>query len=221
MSDRILVISDKVATSLYNPATQKDLQNIRFIISCGDLPYEYLEYLVSIFNVPLYFVRGNHARRYETESGVIHQHPWGSIDLHLRSIKNEMGYLITGIQGCHLYNNGAYQYSQATMWRFVFQLVPSLMANFALSGRYLDIFVTHAPPWGIHDKQDVPHQGIKAFLWLLKVFQPRYHFHGHVYDFTKNTPMITQFGNTAIINTYGYRLYDIAKKDPAGKENNE
>jgi len=208
--DRILIVSDKVSSLLYSPSTQKDLQDVRFIISSGDLPYEYLEYLVSIFNVPLYFVRGNHARCYETESGVIHQHPWGSIDLHLHSIKNEMGYLLAGVQGSHLYNNGAYQYSQATMWRYVFQLVPSLMANFVLSGRYLDIFVTHAPPWGIHDNNDIPHQGIKAFLWVLKVFKPRYHFHGHVYDFTKKAPMITQFGSTTIINTYGYRLQEMS-----------
>jgi len=95
------------------------------------------------------------------------------------------------------------------MWQFVFRLMPSLMANFALSGRYLDIFVTHAPPWGIHDKQDIAHQGIKAFLWVLKVFKPLYHFHGHVYDFGKNTQMITKFGNTEIVNTYGYRIHEI------------
>ncbi|MHB8807255.1 MAG: metallophosphoesterase family protein [Anaerolineaceae bacterium] len=209
MTHKILVVSDTVSDQLFEPAMQKSLQDIHFIISSGDLPYDYLENLVSTFNVPLYFVRGNHAKFYESETGVIHDHPWGCNDLHVRSLKDPSGYLLAGVQGSHVYNYGQYQYSQAAMWQFVFRLMPSLMANFALSGRYLDIFVTHAPPWGIHDKQDVAHQGIKAFLWVLKVFKPLYHFHGHVYDFGKNTQMITKFGNTEIVNTYGYRVHEI------------
>jgi Icc-related predicted phosphoesterase len=210
MTHEILVVSDTISDQLYDPAKQKSLQNIRFIISSGDLPYDYLENLVSTFNVPLYFVRGNHAKFYESETGIIHDHPWGCNDLHVRSLKDPSGYLLAGVQGSHVYNYGQYQYSQATMWQFVFRLVPSLMANFALSGRYLDIFVTHAPPWGIHDNQDVAHQGIKAFLWVLKVFKPLYHFHGHVYDFGKSTPMITQYGDTEVVNTYGYRVHEIS-----------
>ncbi|RJQ41944.1 MAG: metallophosphoesterase [Anaerolineaceae bacterium] len=210
MTDKILVVSDTISDQLYDPAQQKRLRDILFIISSGDLSYDYLEYLVSSFNVPLYYVRGNHAKFYETDAGVIHNHPWGCKDLHGRSLKDDSGYLLAGIQGSHVYNYGQYQYSQATMWQFVFRLIPSLMANFALSGRYLDIFVTHAPPWGIHDRRDIPHQGIKAFLWVLKVFKPLYHFHGHVYDIGKNTPMITQFGDTEIVNTYGYRIHEIS-----------
>jgi hypothetical protein len=206
----ILVVSDKVSTELYYLSVQETLREIPFIISTGDLPYYYLEYLVSTFNVPLYYVRGNHAKTYETESGILHDHPWGCSDLHLHSVKDGTGILLAGIQGSHVYNYGQYQYSQAAMWRFAFRLVPALMANYALSGRYLDILITHSPPWGIHDKSDVPHQGIKAFLWLLKVFKPRYHFHGHVYDFGKNAPMITKFGDTEIVNTYGYRLHEIS-----------
>ncbi len=210
MDHRILVISDKVSEQLYEPANKKSLGDIRFILSCGDLPYDFLENMVSTYNVPLYFVRGNHAKFYESESGVVHDHPWGCIDLHVRSIKDASGFLLAGVQGCHLYNNGPYQYSQAGMWQFVFRLVPALMANFALSGRYLDIFVTHASPWGIQEGKDEAHQGIKAFLWLLKVFKPLYHFHGHVYDFGKNTPMIIQYGTTQVVNTYGYRTHPIS-----------
>ncbi|MGV8025885.1 MAG: metallophosphoesterase [Anaerolineaceae bacterium] len=210
MPHKILVVSDTISDQLYNSAKKKNLQDIRFIISSGDLPYDYLENLVSTFNVPLYFVRGNHARFYESETGIIHDHPWGCYDLHVRSLKDPSGFLLAGVQGSHIYNYGHYQYSQAAMWQFVFRLIPSLMANFALSGRYLDIFVTHAPPWGIHDNQDVAHQGIKAFLWVLKVFKPLYHFHGHVYDFGKNKQMITKFENTEIVNTYGYRVHEIS-----------
>ncbi len=210
MSNKILVVSDKVTDELYNPEKQNSLRDISFIISAGDLPYYFLEYLVSTFNIPLYFVRGNHAKFYESENGDIHDHPWGCSDLHVRSLKDPSGFLLAGVQGSHVYNYGPYQYSQAVMWRFVFRLVPFLLANFALSGRYLDIFVTHSPPWKIHDEpNDKAHEGIKAFLWVLKVFKPRYYFHGHVYDYSKKTQMVTNFENTEIVNTYGYRTHEV------------
>ncbi|HOJ00842.1 MAG TPA: hypothetical protein PLL88_04430 [Anaerolineaceae bacterium] len=216
MTEKILIVSDKISEQLYDPSKQKALKGIRFIVSSGDLPYYFLENLVSTYNVPLYYVRGNHASFYESETGVIHDHPWGCIDLHVRSVKDPSGFLLAGVQGSHMYNNGPYQYSQAGMWQFVFRLIPSLMANFVISGRYLDVFITHAPPWGIHDGQDIAHQGIKAFLWVLKVFKPLYHFHGHVYDFGKNSPMISQYENTQVVNTYGYRVHEISmNKKPA------
>jgi Icc-related predicted phosphoesterase len=69
----------------------------------------------------------------------------------------------------------------------------------------LDIFITHAPPWEIHDKKDRTHQGIKAFRWLIQTFQPRYHFHGHIHVYQVDTQIETEFHNTLVINTYGFR----------------
>jgi hypothetical protein len=79
-----------------------------------------------------------------------------------------------------------------------------MLVNRAVYGRYLDVFVTHAPPWGIHDKPDLPHQGIKAFRWLLTVFSPNYHFHGHIHVYKPGTDIETRFHRTRVINTYGY-----------------
>ncbi|MFH1445795.1 MAG: metallophosphoesterase, partial [Chloroflexota bacterium] len=49
------------------------------------------------------------------------------------------------------------------------------------------------------------HQGIKAFLWLIKVFQPSYHLHGHIHLYLPKIPHETRMGKTTIINTYGFR----------------
>jgi Icc-related predicted phosphoesterase len=57
---------------------------------------------------------------------------------------------------------------------------------------------------GIHDQPDLPHQGINAFRWLLKVFQPRYHFHGHIHVYHPDAVTETKFNQTQVINTYGY-----------------
>jgi len=34
--------------------------DVELVLSCGDLPYYYLEYIVSMLNVPLLYVHGNH-----------------------------------------------------------------------------------------------------------------------------------------------------------------
>jgi Icc-related predicted phosphoesterase len=101
------------------------------------------------------------------------------------------------------------------MWWHVFSLAPRLMVNRLLYGRYLDVFITHASPWGIHDQPDLPHQGIKAFRWFDRVFTPAYHFHGHIHVYRPDTSLETKFNHTWVINTFGYRLTHIqpGKKD--------
>jgi len=87
----------------------------------------------------------------------------------------------------------------------VLQDAPRLLLNRLRYGRYLDIFVTHASPWGIHDMPDLTHRGIKAFRWFLLVFHPTYHFHGHIHIYRPDTVTETVFGKTRVINTFGYR----------------
>lgn len=204
----VLIVSDKVVSFIYSPAIRERFSHIDLVISCGDLPYAYLEYIVSVLNVPLFFVRGNHAKVVEYHSWGERRAPWGAVDLHRRVVYHE-GLLLAGVEGSLRYNEGPFQYSQAEMWWHVFSLVPNLILNRLRYGRYLDIFVSHAPPWGIHDRPDLPHQGIKAFRWLLKTFQPAYHFHGHVHIYRPDTITQTRFHRTWVINTYGYRELEI------------
>src|ERR671919_2603436 len=55
---RILAIADQVEEALYGPMLKRLEPDL--VISCGDLPYDYLEYIVTILSVPLLFVPGNH-----------------------------------------------------------------------------------------------------------------------------------------------------------------
>ena len=102
-----------------------------------------------------------------------------------------------------------FQYSQFEMFLHVIRLVPRLIYNRIIHGRYLDVFVTHASPWGIHDKEDLPHHGIKAFRWFIKTFSPKYHFHGHIHIYHPNEIRKTIFKNTQVLNTYKYLLTDL------------
>ena len=59
------------------------LQDVDLILSCGDLPPEYLSRLVNCFKAPLYYVRGNHDIRYDEKP------PEGCRDLHGKLVKNK------------------------------------------------------------------------------------------------------------------------------------
>lgn len=200
---RILTLSDEVVKFIYSPAVRERFADVDLIIGCGDLPHGYLEYVVSTLNRPLFFVRGNHTCIVEySESGeraVEH----GGVNLHRRAVCYR-GLLMAGVEGSVRYNRGLFQYTQMEMWEHVLRLVPALLRNRILYGRYLDIFVTHAPPWGIHDKDDPAHRGIKAFRWFVRAFRPMVHFHGHVHVYRADVPRETKFHATRVINTYPY-----------------
>jgi len=186
-----LSLSDVKRSLIYGSQIHTLFTNVDLVIGCGDLPYYYLEYVISMLDVPLLFVRGNHDKKIEhTEAGSCSA-PAGAVDLHHRALLvNRL--LFAGVEGSLKYSRGPFQYSQSDMWSHVLQLVPGMIINKARYGRYLDVFVTHAPPRGIHDKTDLPHQGIDAFRWLLRVFQPAYH---------------------RVINTYGYKMTEIESKE--------
>jgi Icc-related predicted phosphoesterase len=200
---KILSISDKIVQFIYSPQVRVRFPYVDLILGCGDLPYHYLEYVLNALDKPLFFVRGNHDQVVENGTAGKHSGPRGGVDLH-RAVYYHDGLILAGVEGSLRYREGEFQSSQAQMWWYVLRMAPRLIWNRLFYGRYLDIFVTHAPPAGVHDQDDLPHQGIFAFLWLIKTFQPAYHFHGHVHVYKPGVPIKTRIGRTWVINTYGY-----------------
>lgn len=206
---KILCVSDEELSFIYNPTILERFRDIDMVIGCGDLPNYYLEYIHSMLDVNVYFVRGNHTR------GAVPQDPKdflsrpGAREMHRICHRDTSGLLLAGIEGSLRYNQGLSQYSQVEMWNFVLGLVPQMFLNHISDGRFLDIFITHAPPWGIHDREDLPHQGIKAFRWFNKVFKPKFHVHGHIHLYRKDEISETQFFQTRVLNCYGYKTFEI------------
>lgn len=203
---KILTVSDKECVNINEPQTQQKLKDLDLVISCGDLSYYYLENIICALKIPLYFVRGNHAREMEYGPAGPRTAPHGAIDLHQSVIYDPAtGLLIAGVEGSLSYNLRSYQYTQNQMWGFVLQMVPALLINKIRHGRYLDLFVTHAPPSGIHDQPDPAHRGVKAFRWLCETFRPTCHIHGHIHIYDDNILFKTMLGSTLVLNTYGCR----------------
>ncbi|MCD6426160.1 MAG: metallophosphoesterase [Anaerolineales bacterium] len=206
---KILSVSDQVDPRIYSDKLKERHNDVAFVLSCGDLPYEYLEFIISGLNQPLYFVHGNHDHSKKIEQDETQTHPLGGDNLHGR-ICREQGLLLAGIDGSIQYNRKTkYQYTQGEMWSHVLRLVPGMLYNKLAYGRFLDIFVTHAPPRGVHEGVDWTHQGIKAFRWLIDNFQPAYHFHGHIHIYRPDTVIETRIGKTLVINTFQSRVTKI------------
>lgn len=133
----------------------------------------------------------------------------GGVDIHGKIVTHK-GLILAGMQGSMRYKSRSdYMYSESEMRMVVAQMVPRLLWNRQRFGRALDILVTHSPPFGIHDRPDLPHTGFKVFLSFLRMFKPRYHLHGHIHIYRQDEITSTVFEETQIENVYPYRLLEV------------
>lgn len=206
---RILAVSDRVLDQLYSSSVRDRYPDVDLLIGCGDLPFYYLDFLTSALDAPLIYVRGNHDKGKQYGSGGrIWNDVRGGTDIHGRVITRK-GLIFAGLEGSMRYiPNAPYMYTETEMRMQIAQMVPRLLWNRQRFGRALDVLVTHSPPYGIHDRPDLPHQGFKALLSFLRVFKPRYHLHGHIHLYRRDAERQTQYEETTIINVYPRFLLD-------------
>ncbi len=207
---KILAVSDRVLDQLYNSNVKQQFPDIDLLIGCGDLPYYYLDFLVSAMDVPMVYVLGNHDRgtQYTADGGIISSVRGGK-NIHARAVECK-GLLIAGLEGSMRYRAHTSQmYTEAEMRQQMARMVPRLLINRQRYGRYLDILVTHSPPFGVHDRSDIAHTGFKIFNTFIKYFRPRYLLHGHIHIYRQDTPRVTQVEETTVMNVYPYRVLDL------------
>lgn len=207
---RVMAVSDRVLDKLYSSQTRKLFSDVDLLVGCGDLPFYYLDFLTSALDAPLVYVRGNHdAGPQYASDGKVWSDVRGGVDIHGKVVARK-GFILAGLQGSMRYKAHAeYMYSESEMRMAVAQMVPRLLWNRQRFGRALDILVTHSPPYGIHDRSDLPHTGFKVFLSFLRMFKPRYHLHGHVHIYRQDEVVTTAYGDTTIMNVYPYKMFDV------------
>jgi Icc-related predicted phosphoesterase len=214
---KILCVSDQIDPLVYSASIRERFSDIDVILSAGDLPMDYLEFIVSSLNKPLYFVFGNHNLKeyayYTEKSGFASlaneegHHSSGGIHIGFK-VKREENLLIAGLGGSIMYNKGENQYTDFQMRMRIIKLIPRLVLNRIFRGRYLDILLTHASPKGIHDKEDPCHRGFGSFLWFMRVFKPKYLIHGHIHLYDLSAVRTTQYQDTMVINAYSHFIID-------------
>jgi Icc-related predicted phosphoesterase len=100
-------------------------------------------------------------------------------------------------------------YTERQMRLEIARLLPQLLWNRVKHGRFLDILVTHSPPYGIHDQEDRAHTGFRQFLTLMRFFRPRYLLHGHIHVYRHKPSRISQYEATTVINVYPHHLLQV------------
>ena len=213
---KILCISDATDTLIYSENAPERYKDVDFVISSGDLPLRYYDYIQTVLKKDVIYVYGNHNLedfdRAMGKSAITPIMPLvysGTfLDGKVMRLKNS-GLLIAGLGGSMLYNYGKSQYSEEQMkWRIA-KMIPHLIYNKIRYGRYLDILITHAPPRGLGDGEDLCHKGFSCFLSFMERFKPRYLLHGHVHLVDMNEEGVREYGETKVINIYkNYILED-------------
>jgi len=205
---KILAVSDVVVDRLYSAHFAEHFRDVEIILSCGDLPFEYLEFLVSALNVPLLYVPGNHDPQCNETNPAVQALGCDLLDKRVRRVK---GLNMAGLGGSIRYKpDPSNQYTQAGMYLRIISFLPGLLRQRIRTGGVLDIMIAHSPPRNIHDENDPAHIGFLAFRDFIRVFKPRYFLHGHTLVYKRNLlPTVTQLGSTTIINVYPYRLLEV------------
>lgn len=205
---KILAVSDEVVERLYSLCNIGHFNDIELIIGCGDLPYPYLENMVSFLNVPLFYVPGNHDPDFQQADSKTYAHGGSNLDQKLIRSKT---FLIGGLGGSVRYRpNGTNQHTQSEAYFRAYKMLPRLLLNRIQYGRYMDILITHSPPFGIHDDDTEAHTGLKAINWLIHFAKPRYHLHGHTHFYRRNLEKSeTNHKGTKIINVHPYKVLDV------------
>ena len=191
------------------------------VVSCGDLPFDYLEYVVTVANVPLLFVPGNHdpAVRPAPDGVVVGALPDPSLafrdppraampegceNLDGRVVR-VAGLRFGGLGGSIRYSPGPNQYTQGAMrWRaFKLGLRATLWGG-------LDVLVTHGAPLGVSDEDDPPHVGFAAFHRLVSRTRPAILVHGHIHPHGQ-ARADHAVGETRVVNVIPYKLLEVRR----------
>ena len=57
---KILCVSDQIDPLIYSVNAQKNFPDVDAVLCAGDLPMDYVDFIVTVLNKPTYFIFGNH-----------------------------------------------------------------------------------------------------------------------------------------------------------------
>jgi hypothetical protein len=223
---RVLAVADEIDEALYGDKLVRLRPDL--IVSCGDLPFDYLENLVSRADVPLVYVPGNHDPDLRASDSI-----WAALprqapipgplgcDNADGRLLDAGGLRLAGLGGSIRYNPGPNQYTQAQMHfralslgfrirlRSIGPILTAAPVRIRARGHgKLDILLTHAPPFGWGASQDAAHIGFTAFHRMIKELAPKILIHGHVHPYGRIEPQ-RRLGGTLVINAVPSRLVEV------------
>ncbi|WP_197321387.1 metallophosphoesterase [Saccharomonospora sp. NB11] len=211
---RVLAVSDEVDEALWNGCGRP--VSVDLILAAGDLPFDYLDFLASTFDRPLVFVPGNHdpdLRGFDVRNGLSLRAgfpsrwpgPPGGVNADGRVVE-VAGLRIAGLGGSPRYNHGPNQWSERAQARRARRLVRRARGP-------VDVLLTHAPPRGVGDRDDLPHRGFECLHQVVHRLRPRWLLHGHVHPYGQSTPD-RHLGDTRVRNVVGAHVFGLGRPTP-------
>jgi calcineurin-like phosphoesterase family protein len=221
MGVRVLAVSDQVHEGLAAGMTAGTAGGriADLIVACGDLPTDYLATLMNALDAPLVFIPGNHDPDLSgyrqsrtglfTLAGFPAIPPWpdGALSADGRVV-DAAGLRIAGLGGCVRYAEGPNQYTERQQARRARRLRACARRRRLRDHRSVDVLITHAPPRGIGDADDLPHRGFRCYHRLVADLAPAALLHGHVHP-GGTQPQARMAGRTRVCNVTGWRLLEV------------
>jgi Icc-related predicted phosphoesterase len=198
---KILALSDDIVPFIHSSNVGETFPEVDLILGCGDLPARYLEFVLTVLNVPCVYVPGNHDRDNLRVPGAVNADG---------RLVRAAGLRIMGFGGSPRYKpDGRHQYSESQMkWR-IRRRYPQILWPAWRGRRAFDILLTHAPPRNIHDAEDPAHLGFHAFLDLMDLARPKLMVHGHTHVIPNLATTETRFHDTLVVNAYPHKLISL------------
>ena len=212
----MLAVADEVDDGLC--ANVSSVRGAELILACGDLPFDYLRFLMDALDVPLAFVPGNHDADVSgwrtsraglpVRAGLPGEPPWppGAVNAD-GAVVDVAGLRIAGLGGCLRYREGPNQYSERQQARRAHRLARRAAWR-RRDGRGVDVLLTHAPPLGAGDAEDLPHRGFACLRPLARRLGVPLLLHGHVHPSGPHTADVS-LGDTLVRNVVGRHLFDV------------
>lgn len=186
----ILLLADTEDPALWDYYQPGRFKGYDLILAAGDLKAEYLTFLVTMSNLPVFYVHGNHNAAYDRYP------PEGCTCVDDRLVVYN-GLRILGLGGSAVYSGEPYQYTESEMRRRIARL---RFRVWRAGG--VDIVLTHCPPKGYGDAADYAHRGFEAFLPMLDRWKPKALVHGHVHLNYGSVPRELSYHGTRVINAW-------------------
>lgn len=222
---RALVVADEVDPGLSDTTVRG--WSVDLVLAAGDLPFDYLEFLVDALDRPGVFVPGNHDPdltgfgRYAgmaTRGGFPDRWPgprgWINAD---GQVIDVAGLRIAGLGGSIRYNDGCNQWTQAQQARRARRLERAARRANKRDGGRVHVVLTHSPPRGAGDRDDPPHRGFGCLHRTIERLRPDWLLHGHVHPHGEHLPEY-RIGTTRVRNVVGRHLLEFDADAPASTE---
>lgn len=195
---RIMALADTPDKMLWDYLDKRLLEGVELILSCGDLPAEYLSFLTCFTHAPVLYVHGNHDVRYQITP------PEGCICIE-DQVYDAGSVRILGLGGSMRYKDGPCMYTEKEMAARIRKMRYKLWR----AGGF-DILLTHAPAYRLGDMADLPHTGFRCFRELMEKYEPKYMVHGHVHqEYSSAFVRERVYDKTTILNAYKRCIFEI------------